>query len=107
MHPHKVVVQRVRHSATFTGYRIRPSGIIYGKRVARNATEVVTEWSRKQRHTTEEREQLRSRLNSYMGLLRHTQSYRLRRRLWRGLGDYEGLNCVNMKKIIIINNQKS
>lgn len=34
-------------------------------------------------------------------------SYRLRRRLWRMLGDYDGLSCVNMKRIIITNNQKS
>ena len=107
MHPRKVVIQRVRHGVMFTGYRIGPSGIRPGRRVAHNAAQVVAAWSSKQRHTADERSQLRSQMNSYLGLLRHTMSYRLRRRLWRMLGDYDGLSCVNMKRIIITNNIKS
>lgn len=41
------------------------------------------------------------RYNSYMGLLSHCSSYKIRRKTWRLLGDYSGIVNINMKKIAV------
>lgn len=78
------------------------NGIIYpGKRARHNALLLATEWGEKETHTKEERRRMMCRYNSYMGLLSHCSSYKIRRKMWRLLGDYSGIVNINMKKIAV------
>lgn len=101
LHPKKVCIQKTLRGVSFTGFFLKGGVIHAGKRLKARAMKVSREWSQKESHTDEERERLRSRYNSYCGLLKPTASRRLRRRMWRTLRDYEKLTCINMEKITL------
>ena len=101
LHERKVVIQKVERGVRFTGYFVK-NGIIHpGKRARHNALLLATEWGEKETHTKEERRRMMCRYNSYMGLLSHCSSYKIRRKTWRLLGDYSGIVNINMKKIAV------
>lgn len=99
LHSRKLTVQRVRRGVTFTGYRIKGGRIFAGKRIMHNAMRVIGWWNKKENHTADDRRRLRDRYNSYQGMMRHTRSWQFRRKMWRGLTDYEGIININNKKI--------
>jgi hypothetical protein len=99
LHPRKLTVQMVRRGVTFTGYHIKDGRIYPGKRVRHNAMRVIEWWNGKESHTADDRRRLRDRYNSYQGMMRHTRSWQFRRKMWRGLTDYEGIININNQKI--------
>ena len=101
VHPKKTCIQRVRHGISFVGYFIKGGVIHSGRRTRANALAVAREWGRHSEHTSDERIKLRGRYNSYSGILKHTASWKIRRKMWRLLGDYKGITNINMNKIKI------
>lgn len=101
LHEHKVTIQRVCRGVGFVGCLVKGGVIHPGRRLRANALGVSRRWAGKPEHSAEERVKLRNTYNSYSGLLRHLASYRLRRKMWRSLGDYRNLNNINMNKIKI------
>jgi len=99
VHPNKTCIQRVRRGIRFVGYFTKGNIIHPGRRVRTNALALVRGWSRRSEHTNEERARLMGRYNSYSGLLKHTVSWKIRRKMWRLLGDYNGITNINMNKI--------
>ena len=99
LHKRKVCIQKTRRGVGFTGYFIKNGVIHAGKRMRGRAVGLCEKWSERAVHSDEERVKLRDSYNSYCGLLKHTASWRVRRKMWRRLGEYEGLVCVNMEKI--------
>jgi len=99
LHPRKVCVQRVERGMRFVGYFIKCGVIHAGRRMRTNALRLCEEWSRKENHSDDERRRLMARYNSYSGMVKHTASYRLRRKMWRTLEDYEKIYNIGMTKI--------
>lgn len=98
LHPNKTSIQKVSRGMTFTGFRIhRHLGT--GKRLVRNAMRVVEDYRQKESHTEEEREQLMRRVNSYCGLLRTSKSWKVRRKMLRGLEKHDFIIDNNYLKI--------
>jgi len=107
LHPKKVTIQPVSRGVNFLGSFVRGGIVTPGKRLRGNALRVADEWAMAGTHTDEERLRVCRQWNSYAGLLRQYDSYRIRRSMWRRMGDYEGLNCINMNKIVLTNKNKN
>lgn len=101
IHPRKICIQQVRRGVRFVGHFIKGGVIHTGKRQRENSLALTNSWGRRGSHTHEERLRLMSRYNSYCGLLRHTASWRIRRKMWRTLLDYSAITNINMNKIKI------
>ena len=99
LHPKKVCIQPVRRGVKFVGYYVKGGVIHPGRRVRTNALLLCRKWSMNGEHTDDERLRLMTRYNSYSGLLKHTASWKIRRKMWRSLGDYEKITNINMNKI--------
>jgi hypothetical protein len=99
LHTHKVCIQPVCHGVRFVGYFVKGGIIHTSYRLRANALKVCSNWSMSECHSDEERLRLMSRYNSYSGLMKHTASYRIRRKMWRSLGDYENITNTDMNKI--------
>lgn len=101
LHPRKVALQPVSRGVLFTGCFIK-NGIIHaGSRLRKNAIGVCEDYNSKDIHTDKERVDLRNRFNSYCGLLKHTASYRIRRKMWRRIGEYKYFYIKNMSNLKI------
>ena len=106
LHPRKISIQPVRHGTGFVGAFIKKGIMLPSPRLRNNAVRVADEWQKHPEHTESERRMLVSVWNSYAGLLRPFRSYRLRRAMWRRLGDYQGIYCVNMNKIVLTKKER-
>lgn len=102
LHPSKITIQRVRRGCTFTGIFHKADRMRPGRRTIRNAMSVAERWKAMDPPVNDEdKQRMVCRYNSYLGLMRHYDSYNTRRRMWRRLGHYDGINNYNMTKIKI------
>lgn len=86
LHPDKIYLQPVRHGVKYLGSVIKQGRLYAGNRTVGNAMSLVREYNRidnKEKHI----EKFAQRYNSYMGYLRHRQSYAIRRKIWDAVGD--------------------
>lgn len=95
LHPRKITIQRVRSGVTFIGYLVKDGILKPGRRTIHNAISVAKWWSRLKNPAYEDKVGLRARINSYCGLMRHTKSYKIRRKMWRNLKNYKGIISMN------------
>lgn len=82
LHPFKKRLGLVDQGVDFVGYYHKPYRRYVRQRTARRAKSVVDQWRMNPRaYSPEVLIRLRNSTNSYMGLIRHTSSYRLRKHL--------------------------
>ena len=73
-----------------------------GKRVVYNSYKIIKEWNKNSVHNNNERLRFIRRYNSYCGLLKHSKSYYIRRRMWKDIIDRSNLVNTSMNKINLI-----
>ena len=98
MHPRKMSVQQVGKGMRFTGVFIKGDCLYPSKRLTESTFKLAAGWKGGNRG---ELKDFVRRMNSRLGLMMHYSSYHLRRRIWRTLGDYEGIMLINHKKLKI------
>lgn len=100
LHKKKFYLQEVRKGLGFVGAWIKPGRIYTGNRTVDGAFRCVAAYNSKKIGIRE----FVSRYNSYMGFLVRNNSYGIRWNLWNAIVNKNGLCCVRMKKLIIVNN---
>lgn len=84
LHPRKRYLQHYSKGVTFLGVKIRGGALLAGKRVKSQTYDTMRTWnerSNKRILTDGEMIMLRDSVNSYFGIMRHYDSYGLRRRI--------------------------
>ncbi len=82
LHPHKVYLQHSGHGLPFLGVIIKPGRIYAGRRIKSNFYQTIKRFKRQiraGRPDTLGLNAFRQSINSYLGLLKHYQTWRLRR----------------------------
>lgn len=100
LHPKKFYLQQARKGVSFVGATIKPHRLLASRRTVKNTFEKIELYNEDKIGIDD----FANSYNSYIGHVRHFDSYGLRRRAWRAINNYDGLCCVNMKKIIRLNN---
>jgi RNA-directed DNA polymerase len=81
IHPKKIYLQHYSKGFQFLGVYIKPGRIYIGKRSASKFKSIISEYSRDiedKEHTAKELQPMRSIINSYLGLMSHYNTYKLR-----------------------------
>ena len=86
LHPRKFYLQHYSKGVQFLGVYIKPHRIYVGKRAKTNFYHVVRNWNtecknKEGRASGEELFTFRSKINSYLGLLSHYNTYKLRHKM--------------------------
>lgn len=86
LHPKKFYLQHYQKGVQFLGVLIKPYRIYIGKRVKRNLYSKIDFWnevidSNKGNLSSEEKHLFRSQINSYLGLMKHYNTYKLRKKI--------------------------
>lgn len=95
LHPHKIYLQDCAHGLKFLGAVIRPGRIVAGQRVRKGFMQSVARHNRvvgKGVPDALQKKQFQNSLNSYLGLIIHFASYRMRRTIVRRHVRVEWLN---------------
>lgn len=71
----KTICQRADKGIPFIGYKIKPYGVLPGKRLIKNALLLA-------RSINEPLDKHLNRINSYLGFLRYTKCYKIRKKIW-------------------------
>jgi retron-type reverse transcriptase len=82
LHPKKIYLQHVRHGVVYLGAVIKPHRVTVTGRTKRNFAERLAAQNRiseNHRPDREEKSRFRACVNSYLGILSHYATYRLRR----------------------------
>ncbi len=86
LHPRKIHLQHYAKGVNFLGVTIKPNRIYIGKRTKGNFYDAITQHNNKTREkkpSKEEQAAFLCSVNSYLGLMKHYNTYRLRRRMLR------------------------
>jgi RNA-directed DNA polymerase len=81
LNPRKVILQRVRHGVKFLGVIVSPGRMVNIARTEKNFEEVVNEYNKKAKRkelTKEEKQEFFARINSYLGIMGHYDTYKKR-----------------------------
>ncbi|MFA7718060.1 MAG: reverse transcriptase/maturase family protein [Candidatus Absconditabacterales bacterium] len=78
LHPNKRYFQPIRHGVTFCGVQIYPYYMFPRKRTIGRRKKKMYEWKSHPPDSYKEWELFRSTCNSYLGMLKHRSTYRLR-----------------------------
>jgi RNA-directed DNA polymerase len=84
LHPRKVYLQHITKGAPFLGVHVSPQRILAGRRTKGNFSQAIGRQNRvadDHRPTKRERDAFRSTINSYLGILSHYATFRLRVRM--------------------------
>ncbi len=76
LHPKKIYLQHIRHGVPFLGVVVKPHRIYVSRRTIANFKQAMF---RGDQYYKEHLEELRSVMNSYLGLTRHYRTFRLRK----------------------------
>lgn len=107
LHPGKIKIQEARKGIKFAGMAVKRGRMYIGNRTVGNMTALVMRINRNEgQYTIDDIERYVCSLNSYLGLMKHCDSYVIRRKLLGGLnmdfyryvyirGHFE---CVRIKK---------
>jgi retron-type reverse transcriptase len=88
LHPRKLYLQPCRHGVPFLGMVVYPGHVAAGDRVKANFKSAVTVYntlSDDHRPDRDQRAHFRSSINSYLGILGHYDTFRLRRTILTGV----------------------
>jgi len=91
LHPRKIYLQHYAHGVKFLGVIIKPRRIYIESRTKGNFHFAIEQHNRvaeEHRPTRAERVAFRGSVNSYLGLLAHYDTYRLRRLMLEGLSPW-------------------
>lgn len=92
LHPKKKYLQHYSKGVSFLGVVIKPHRICIGNRTKSNlygAIQAQNEITNDHRPTKEEQQKFQSSMNSYLGILKHYDTYQLRKKmLWKYLSLY-------------------
>jgi len=92
LHPKKIYLQHFTKGVPFLGTFIKPNRIYIGKRTKSNFYKAIlnqNEVTKKAKPTFEEQVKFQSSMNSYLGIVKHYDTYRLRKKmLWKHLNPY-------------------
>ena len=83
LHPRKRYLQHYSKGVTFLGVKIRRGALLTGKRTKSGMYESIRKWnelSQRRLLTSDEMRRFRDSMNSYLGIMRHYDSYGLRRK---------------------------
>jgi retron-type reverse transcriptase len=82
LHPHKIYLQHSGHGLPFLGMFIKPGRIYAGRRIKSNLYKAISRFNveiRAGRPDLAHRYAFRQSINSYLGMLKHYQTFRLRK----------------------------
>lgn len=89
LHPKKIYLQHYSKGAVFLGVFIRPYRTVAGKRMAGNFYWKIEKWNQIILENAKMQKKFLSSINSYLGIMRHYHSYKLRKKmLTRNLSIY-------------------
>lgn len=92
LHPHKIYLQHYSKGVKYLGAVIKPHRIYMGNRTKGNfynAIEKQNQIARTHKPTKEERQAFQSSMNSYLGIMKHYKTYKLRKSmLFRNLSGW-------------------
>ena len=92
IHPKKIYLQHYTKGVPFLGTFIKPDRIYIGKRTKGNFYRAIlnqNEITNKAKPTIEEQVRFQSSINSYLGIMKHYNTYSLRKKmLWKHLSPY-------------------
>jgi hypothetical protein len=95
LHPNKIYFQHYSKGFAFLGTYIKPHRIYIGNRTKKKFTktvcEIETQLSQKLSPSRNDLEQVRCRINSYLGIMQHYQTYNIRKKI---LLDNNHLNLI-------------
>jgi hypothetical protein len=111
LHPRKIYLQHISKWVLFLGTFIKPYRRYIGKRTKGNMYELIrninTRLSDPTRLSDLEQDRILSQMNSYLGLLSHTESYRFRskmisildERFWEYFTRSEDIKKISIRKV--------
>lgn len=92
LHPKKIYLQHYTRGVQFLGTFIKPNRIYIGKRTKSNFYQAIQKQNvitRDHKPTKQEQKTFQSSMNSYLGIMKHYRTYRLRKKmLWKYLSPY-------------------
>jgi len=92
IHPKKIYLQHYSNGVPFLGTFIKPNRIYIGKRTKGTFYRAIlnqNEITKKAKPTIEEQVKFQSSMNSYLGIMKHYNTYKLRKKmLWKHLSPY-------------------
>ncbi|MEY2950047.1 MAG: hypothetical protein RLZZ248_1248 [Bacteroidota bacterium] len=92
IHPKKIYLQHYTKGVSFLGTFIKPNRIYIGKRTKGNFYKAIlrqNEITKKYKPTIEEQVKFQSSMNSYLGIMKHYNTYKLRKKMiWKYLRSY-------------------
>jgi len=118
LHPNKIYLQHFSKGVKFLGAVIKPNRIYIANRTKGNfyrAIEKQNAIARDHKPTIEEQESFLSSMNSYLGLMKHYKSYKLRKQMifnylsgwwWNHVYLSGGISKFVMKRRITLGNNK-
>lgn len=105
LHPNKVKLTDYHKGISFIGVTIKGSTMLSGKRIKKNTCKALQAWNElaeNRKLTDEEVERFTQIMNSYLGLMRHHNSYRLRVSLLDGMSSrLRKYFCINTPDKVI------
>lgn len=86
LHPKKFYLQHYKKGVQFLGVYIKPFCIYIGKRCKTNFYKKVREWNdrfvlTKRKPSLQEKKLFRANINSYLGMMKHYDTYKLRKKI--------------------------
>jgi RNA-directed DNA polymerase len=92
LHPKKIYLQHCSKGVPFLGTMIKPGRIYIGKRTKSNFYQAIQKQNaivKNRKPSKVEQVAFQSSMNSYLGILKHYNTYKLRKRmLWKNLSPY-------------------
>jgi hypothetical protein len=85
LHPKKIYLQHSLKGVKFLGAVIKPNRIYIGNRTKGNFYQTIENWNKiirdQKKLTSEQRDRFLSSTNSYLGIMRHYKTYKLRKKM--------------------------
>ena len=85
LHPKKIYLQHFSKGVKYLGTVIKPNRIYIASRTKGNFYDTITEWNKTIRKnkklSKEELSQFQSSLNSYLGIMKHYKTYKIRKKI--------------------------
>ncbi len=84
LHPRKIYLQHYSKGVTFLGAHIRPHCIVAGKRLKGNFYDAIMRHNQlvqERKPTKEEQAAFLCSMNSYLGIMKHYNNYRFRKKM--------------------------
>ena len=119
LHPDKIYLQHFSKGVNFLGVVVKPYRIYIGNCTKGSFYQKIRYWNafirEKRQLTKEDLEEFLSSMNSYLGLMKHFQTYKLRKKMLKNLSAYfwnyvyisGGYGKIVLKRRLIKTNQQA